>query len=58
VTEVEDGPRTRSRGLSTNTTSDSGSEKLVREMRKLHDTWNPTLDDMVEFILVGGTDNT
>jgi len=30
----------------------------VREMRKLHDTWNPTLDDMVEFILVGGTDDT
>ena len=58
VTEVEDGPRTRSRGLSTITTSDSGSEKLVREMRKIHDTWNPTLDDMVEFILVGGTDDT
>ena len=56
--EVEDRPRTRSRGLPTQEKPEEGSEKLIREMRKLHDTWNPTLDDMVEVILVGGTDDT
>ena len=57
-TQLEDRPRTRSRGLPTQEKSEEGSEKLIREMRKLHDTWNPTLDDMVEIILVGGTDDT
>ena len=32
-------------------------KKVIQEMRKLHYTWNPTLDDMLEVILVGGTDD-
>ena len=71
VSEIENGrniiaensaterPRTRSKGLATNeNVHTEGSEKLRREMDKLHDTWNPTLDDVVEFILVGGSDDT
>ena len=52
------GIRTRSMGGSVerNDQPEVGTQ-LYREMRKINDTWNPTLGDVVEFALVGGTDD-
>ena len=58
-TQIEDRPRTRSSGPVTNEEGDvEYSGKLRRAMAKLHDTWNPTLGDMVELAFVGGSDDT
>ena len=58
ISQRAGGVRTRSMGgpADNNNLPETGTQ-LHREMRKINDTWNPTLSDVVEFALVGGTDD-